>query len=278
MKKERNQGSSIPLSPPDDSACKRYQELMKKKPSVPGKATSFQFIPAGGYWGGVVKRGQVLRVIDLDGQQCFDVIMYDAYDFYNRINCIYTITKEKKWDNWKPGDGIWSRRMDKLAMITEDTSEGHHAYVGAFCTEAWNRIVHGFPNMHSCHDNLVSAMHMAGYPKFSAEDIDWGSCISVFMYFIFKQDGTVGSVPVSNRPGDYIDYMAERDIIVTISNCPGDNAPLNGWECTSIYALVFDPNKKYITKANKLRRAKDTEYKQRLGCSEDHYRTHILRG
>ena len=133
----------------------------------------------------MVKKGQVIRVIDLEGNQCFDTIFYDTHDIYNRSNCIYTIGKERKWDNWKPGDGIWSRIGTKLAMITEDTSAGHHAFVGAYCSEAWDRFVDGIPNNHGCHNNLIAAMNMAGFCDLSAKDMDYGSCISAFWWLIY---------------------------------------------------------------------------------------------
>lgn len=277
-KAHKGKATAIHIDPPEDCAYKHYRQLMGKKPSVPGKPFSYQFLPPRGYWGGLVKKGQVIRVIDLEGNQCFDTIMYDAHDLYNRLNTCYSTVIEGKWGNWKSGDGIWSRKMDKLAMITEDTSEGQHAFVGAFCSEGWDRVGDGIPNMHTCHDNFVSAMRMAGFPDFSAKDMDWGSCISVFMRILYKPDGTLEMVPVSNKPGDYIDFMAERDLIVTLSNCPYDTANCNNWNPTAMYAVVFKPNKEYSTKAEKLRRAKEAAHRDFLGYSKDAFKTHVVRG
>ena len=277
MKKKKDDFLRISGEPPEHSAYRHYLKLMKDKPTVPGKAVSYQFLPPRGYWGGLVKKGQVIRVIDLEGKQCFDTIMYDAHDIYNRICCIYTIGKERKWDNWKPGDGIWSRSGTKLAMITDDTSEGHHAFVGAYCNEAWCRVVDGVCNNHNCHNNFVGAMNMAGFHDFSPKDMDYGSCISVFMYLIYKPDGSVELVPVTNKPGDYIDFMAERDLIVTLSNCPYETGQLNDWNPTSMYAVIFNPNNGYIAKADKFRQKREAQYRQWLGYSEDEYNTNVIR-
>jgi uncharacterized protein YcgI (DUF1989 family) len=252
---------------PENAAYTRYLKLMNDKPVVPGKVRSCEFLPPRGYWGGLVERGQVIRVIDLEGHQCFDCIIYDAADLYNRANCSHSIGKERKWDYWVPGDGIWSKLGDRLAMITEDTSEGHHAFAGAFCNEAWGRMVRGIPNQHTCHDNFVSAMRMAGFPGFSAEDVDWGSCVSFFMYMMYKPDGGLEIPTVANKSGEYIDLMADRDLIVTISNCPGETGQINNWECTALYAVIFDPDADYRTRAEELRRAKMGEYGQWLESS-----------
>lgn len=254
-------------SAPEGAAYTRYLKLMHDRPEVPGEVSRYEFLPPRGYWGGRVEEGQVIRVIDLEGHQCFDCIIYDADDLYNRVNCSHSIGKERKWDNWVPGDGIWSKKGDRLAMISEDTSAGHHAFAGAFCNEAWGRMVRGIPNQHTCHDNFVSAMRMAGFPKFSAEDVDWGSCVSFFMYMVYKPDGSLEIPTVTNKPGEYIDLMADRDLIVTISNCPGETGQINNWECTALYAVIFNPNDEYRGKAEVLRQARTDEYEQWLEFS-----------
>ena len=257
---------------PEYSVYPHYRELIVKRPSVPGDAIRYEYLPPRGYWGGLVKKGQVIRVVDLEGHQCFDTIMYDAHNLYDRISTCITQVKECKWDKWKPGDGVWSRNSHKLAFISEDTSEGHHAYAGAFCNEPYNRMCDAVPNQHSCHDNFVSAMRMAGFPDFSANDVDWGSCISVFMLIPYYEDGSVGPIiPVSNKPGDYIDFMAKRDLIVTLSNCPDELDPCNAYKPTPMYAVIFNPNKEYITKATTLEQKREAEYRKRLGISESDY-------
>jgi len=277
MKKEEKVWSAMDVAP-KGSAYRHYRELMKAKPSVPGEAVRYEFLPPRGYWGGLVKKGQVIRGIDLEGHQCFDTIMYDAHNIYNRINVCMCWCKEGKWDHWKPGDGIWSTKLDKLAIISEDTSDGHHAFAGPYCNEPYCRVVDGIPNCHSCHDNFVAAMRMAGFPEFSAKDLDWGSCISVFMWIPFYEDGRVGPIiPVTNKPGTYIDFMAKRDIIVTISNCPDETDPCNDWNPTPVYAVVFNPNKEYTEKTEALEREREAEYRQWLGYTEDEYNTHCMR-
>jgi uncharacterized protein YcgI (DUF1989 family) len=249
-------------APPEDAAYARYLTLMKDKPVVPGAVSAYEFLPPRGYWGGLVEQGQVIRVIDLEGKQCFDSIIYDAGDLYNRANCSHSMGKERKWDNWVPGDGVWSKNGDRLAMISEDTTAGHHAFAGAFCNEAWGRMIRGVPNQHTCHDNFVAAMRMAGYPSFSAEAVDWGSCVSFFMHMIYKADGGIEIPTVSNKPGDYIDLKADRDLVVTISNCPSEAGHINNWDCTALYAVIFDPDPQYSAAIDAIEHARATQYGQ----------------
>lgn len=51
-KKEGIKGKINAAAPPETSNYVHWQKLMKKKPSVPGEAVSYQFLPPRGYWGG----------------------------------------------------------------------------------------------------------------------------------------------------------------------------------------------------------------------------------
>jgi uncharacterized protein YcgI (DUF1989 family) len=59
------------------------QEFAYRKPSVPGKVVEYVFLPAMGFMmGRLVKKGQVIRIIDLEGQQVADTIIWDAGNLY----------------------------------------------------------------------------------------------------------------------------------------------------------------------------------------------------
>lgn len=46
-----------------------------------------------------------------------------------------------------------------------------------------------------------------------------------------------------SRPGDYIEFRAEMDCIVALSNCPMDvMAPVNGFRCTPVKVEVYEPD------------------------------------
>jgi len=228
------------------------RELSKQRPPVPGIPDEYIYLPARGFMTGrVVKKGQVMRVIDLEGQQCFDCIMWDAHDLDNVSNCMHTQLLNKKWDKWRPGDAIYSKNCDKLAIIAEDTTDGTHAVIGAFCNEAYWRVRIGIPGCPNCRDNLVASM--AAY-HFSSRDIDWGSCISFFMPVIYNADGSISRGEVKNKPGDSIDLMAEIDIIVAISNCPSERSPVNAYFPTPLQAIIFNPDDDYLARVSRLRK------------------------
>lgn len=221
-----------------------------QRPPVPGQALEYVYIPAMGFMlGRVIKKGHVIRIIDLEGQQVADAIIWDARNLDNVLNCCWTQLLNKKWSQWRPGDALFSTHCSKLATITEDTTDGRHAATGSFCSEQSNYTRYGIHGTANCCDNFVAAMAPFG---FSAKDIDWGSCFTFFMDVPCNPDGSLGIREAPGKPGDYVDLMAEIDIIIAISNCPSTRSPTNAYNPTSLMAVVFDPNSDYRVKADSL--------------------------
>jgi len=63
-------------------------------------------------------------------------------------------------------------------------------------------------------------------------------------------DGSLGIREAPSKPSDYVDLMAEIDIIIEISNCPSVRSPTNAYNPTSLMAVVFNPNNDYKVKAD----------------------------
>ena len=53
-------------------------------PRLVDKAVYDQIIPARSPWSGIVRKGQGLRIVDLEGQQAVDTLFYSADDFGER--------------------------------------------------------------------------------------------------------------------------------------------------------------------------------------------------
>ena len=222
----------------------RDLEYIKHQPEVPGKAVDFIYLPARGFMKArVVKKGYVMRLIDLEGKQCGDCIIWDANDFNNVLNCCMTMMVNKRWNKWRPGDGLYSKNCDRLARFFSDTTDGSHAALGAFCNEAFIRATAGVPGCVNCRDNLVAAMADYG---FSARDLDWNSCITFFMSLSCKSDGSIETAEPNTRPGDYVEVLAERDIVVAISNCPSERS-LSANNPSPLQVVIFEPSEGYLT-------------------------------
>jgi uncharacterized protein YcgI (DUF1989 family) len=220
-------------------------ELMSQRPLVPGEAVEYIYIPARGFMTGrLVKKGQVLRIIDLEGQQVADTIIWDADNLDNVLSVGYTRHIHKKWT--KKGVGgpyaLYSKYSEKLATLTRDTV-GEHAFAGTCCSWQSNYARYGIPGTPNCRDNFVLAMAAHG---FTAKNIEMGSCISFFMNENWNPDGTFEINLPTSKAGDYLDILAERDIIIAISNCPQERNACNAFNPTSLMVVIFNPDPTYL--------------------------------
>jgi len=223
------------------------RELARRKPTVPGEAVEYIYIPARGFMRArYLEKGQVIRIIDLEGQQVPDSIIWDANNFENAMSCTNTMGALHRWSKFPIGSCFYSQNGDRMVIISDDTTDGTHAMAGGFCNEANNRVKYGIEGTPNCRDNFVAAMAPYG---FTSNDIDWGSCISHFMEFRYNDDGTSEILEPRTKPGDYLDLMAEMDIIIAISNCPQERNACNAYNPTPIQVVIFNPDKDYVSRA-----------------------------
>ncbi|MGH7389998.1 MAG: urea amidolyase associated protein UAAP1 [Candidatus Rokuibacteriota bacterium] len=191
-------------------------------------------IPTGGAWARVLTRGQMLRIVDLEGRQAVDFLCYNAADPEERYNAADTM-KYAKTIFLTRGHGIYSDRGHRLLTIVEDTC-GRHDTIGGCCSAESNEFRYGVKDTPSCRANFIKALAGFGLGR---KDIV--ANINFFMNVPVEPDGTMGIVDGRSRPGDYVDLRAEMDVLAVISNCPQTHNPCNGYNPTPIRVVVTEP-------------------------------------
>src|ERR1700726_3088931 len=75
---------------------RRGSVTLMRKDSVllPGEAVFRQVVPAGDYWIDIVKSGQVLRIVDVEGNQAADTLFFNAADVADRYSAVDTIREQ----------------------------------------------------------------------------------------------------------------------------------------------------------------------------------------
>ncbi|MBI4317980.1 MAG: DUF1989 domain-containing protein [Chloroflexi bacterium] len=211
--------------------------FIQQKAVVPGEVVEEILLPARGYLPGrEVKKGQVIRIIDVEGQQVADVILWDASDLEDCSSCTNIMLVHKRWQIGK-GDSIWSKYCKKLATIVDDTC-GVHWFGGGFCNEEVNAVRYGVHGTVNCRDNLIAAMK--GYGLTGA-DIQVDACFCPFMNAPYAPDGSFMIQEPVSKPGDYIDLLAEMDVILAISNCPSERNPCNAFSPSRLKVVIYNP-------------------------------------
>lgn len=192
-------------------------------------------VPANQPWSYVLKAGQVLRLVDLEGQQAVDTLLYAADDHEERYSAQDTI-RAQGTPYIIEGTKLLSSEGRLMATMLADTAGGHDTSAGACSAESNTvRFGHDKKYMHSCRDNFVMELSRHGMTK-----RDLVSNINFFMNVPIEPDGTLAIVDGMSKPGDYVELRAEMDILCVISNCPQVNNPCNGFNPTPVRTLIWE--------------------------------------
>jgi uncharacterized protein YcgI (DUF1989 family) len=184
-----------------------------------------------------LRAGQIIRFIDVEGQQVPDVILYDPNNLKNCSSMTNTILVAKTWKISK-GHSIYAKLGQKMATIVEDTV-GTNVAAGGFCNFGVNEARYGIEGTHSCRINFVASMWEY---NLSPADIEEG-CFVPFMNMQYESDGTCTIQPPTSKPGDYLELRADMDILVAVSNCPSERNPCNGWNPTALRVVIYQPKR-----------------------------------
>lgn len=202
--------------------------------TLPGAILTDTTVPPREPWSGVIRKGQRLRIVDLEGRQAVDFLCYNAHDPAERY-CAADTMKIAGSIFLERGVVLHSNLANPLFTIAEDTC-GRHDTIGGCCSMESNRVRYGVEGQPNCRDNFLAALAPHGLgPK------DVVANINFFMYVPIEADGAMAIVDGFSKPGDYVDLRAEMDVLAVLSNCPQMNNPAAGFNPTPIRVIVWDP-------------------------------------
>ena len=192
-------------------------------------------IAAGGYASRAIVRGTRLRLIDLRGDACASLLLFNADMPTERLNIADTV--KVQWNAYPAQGSLLLSDMGRvLASIEHDEAGTHDAFCGA-SNEASNRRRYGegrnsgaFPN---ARDRLL-----LGAAKHGLGRRDVHPCINLFKGVRIAVDGTTEPHLGPFAPGRTVVLRAEMDVIVVIANCPHvlDERP---WSVTPLRATAW---------------------------------------
>ena len=102
-------------------------------------ATIDTVVPAGEPWMGVVRAGQLFRIVDLEGNQAVDTLFYNANDAGEHYSAQNTIQAQRSI-YLTTGTTLLTNRGRPLLEIEEDTC-GRHDTLGGACSAESNTVL-----------------------------------------------------------------------------------------------------------------------------------------
>lgn len=194
-----------------------------------------EIVPARAPWAAVVKAGQALRMVDLEGNQAIDFLMYALADDAERYSAQDTIAMQGNIF-LREGSVLRSNEGRAMAVIT-GTNVAYHDTIGGACSCESNTLRYGHhtKSQHACVENFLQANARFGRGK-----RDMVSNINWFMNVPVEADGALGIVDGISAPGLFVEIRAEMDLVAVVSNCPQINNPCNGFNPTPVRMIISE--------------------------------------
>lgn len=164
-----------------------------------------------------LKKGQQLKITDIEGEQVADLMCYNLNDKSEYLSSGRTIDYAETIFLTK-GNPFYSNRSNVMFTMVEDTVK-RHDFLLTPCSADTFKIIYGHEHPHKgCFGNLCEALQPHGI---APDDIP--TTFNVFMHVTVNGDtGKVDVLPPKSKAGDYIIIKAEMDMIVGVTACSAE--------------------------------------------------------
>jgi uncharacterized protein len=209
---------------------------MKESALDPREAVVDVTLPAGQGWTQELARGDVFRIVDLEGNQAVDTLFFNSRDTAERYSATETIRGQGNI-YLTTGTRLMSSEGRTLLTIVADTC-GRHDTLGGACSAESNQVRYALDKkyMHNCRDSFLLALARHGHGMGKR---DLPNNINFFMNVPVTPAGELTFADGVSAPGRYVEMRAEMEVLVLISNCPQLNNPCNAYNPTPVRLLVW---------------------------------------
>ena len=178
-----------------------------------------------------VKSGNFFRIESVEGPQVGDLNLFQGDNLDEKF---YSgKTRALYGTHLSVGDKMFSSfpYLRSLATITWDTLDWYgydkdggsvHDVIGTRCDPYTSKLISGDDYHYCCHSNLTRALVKEKDLNINYAEKIVHDVLNVFMLTGFTNDTKqyfMKSSPV--RPGDYLEFFAETDLLGVLSACPG---------------------------------------------------------
>ena len=203
----------------------------------PSRASFDVVVESGCGFSRTIRRGQTLRIVDLEGNQAVDTLFFDAHDPTERYSAPDTICEQGNI-YLTTGTKLISSEGNVLLTIVADTC-GRHDTLGGACAAESNQVRYALEkkHMHNCRDTFLLEI-ATRLERLGKRDIP--ANINFFMNVPVTPEGGLTFEDGISGSGRYVELLAERDVTLLVSNCPQLNNPCNAYNPTPVRVLVWD--------------------------------------
>jgi len=165
----------------------------------------------------ILKKGQRLKITDMEGEQVSDLVCYNLDDKAEYLSSGRTIDYAGTIFLTK-GHPFYSNRSNVMFTMVEDTV-GRHDLLLTPCSAEMFRIIYGHTNSHrGCFGNLCAALK-----EYEIQPDNIHTTFNIFMNVAIDGDtGKVSVLPPKSKAGDYVILEAKMDLVIGLTACSAE--------------------------------------------------------
>ena len=203
-----------------------------------------------------VPAGQFFRISSVEGPQVGDLNLWNANDLPERfysgksraLHGTHLTTGERMWSSFPTLRPMATIIADTLGWYGIDQYGGSvHDVIGTRCDPYTGNLLSGTQYHHCCHSNLIRALADETGLTYAEAEPHVHDVLNVFMCTGFTRDTGQYFMKASPvRPGDYLEFFAEIDLLGGLSACPGGDCSTEHSSdeaaCHPLLVEVFKPS------------------------------------
>ena len=174
-------------------------------------------VPPGGVTSRVLPRGAVVRLTDLAGDACANVLAYNAGQPLERLNVADTV--KVQWRAYLGAGSLLLSDMGRVLMtVLADTSGSHDALCGASNAHT-NEARYGTGGVHGPHPNARDRFAVA-LAKHGLDRRDLVPNVNFFQGVTVADDGGLRFAGNAGGPGAFVELRAELPLVFAVATTP----------------------------------------------------------
>jgi uncharacterized protein len=187
----------------------------------------------------LVKKGQILRIHQVEGQQAADCAFFNADDPKEQFHVgqSWALNVMLRMGTARAPARLFSKppRENLMLTVLQDTAKEHFGNCAGRCSTKLLALRDNRTGVRSCQENLAEAL-----VPFGIDGDDIGDVFNAFMNVDFDANGGFTIKIPCNTADDFLDLRAEMNIIAAVSACPNRTGPVNNFAAKPLGIKIFD--------------------------------------
>lgn len=182
-----------------------------------------------------VKKGELLKIVDVEGQQVADLFAVNLNNHSEFFSAAVTIDCKESLKITK-GDTLFSNLYNAMLNIVDDTVSTNDMLFPCCRSETYEFFYNNGSGHKNCFDNINNSLSSLGVNPFKEL-----RPFNIFMNTNINLSGELQINPPISKSGDHVTLQVEMDLIICVSACPLVEGSCNAGRSKPIRVIVENP-------------------------------------